>query len=135
MEKNELKTQLITLCDLALVDNKGKLSIIGLFDMLHVAQFPGGVPHCFFVTVLAGAPNSDYELKLRVNHAGEMLNEVPLKTKTSPNGKANILMELMNFGFKEAGEYVFEVLHNSTVVGTFPFNVYHVKPQGAKLTN
>lgn len=133
MEKT-LTTQLITLCDLAIIDNKGKLSLIGIFDQLHVNEFPGGITRGFFVASIVGKPKTAYEVQLEVEHNKEILTSMPLiDTVTSGNGKNNILLELINFGVPEAGEYKFRLLHKSEIIGNFTFSVFQLKQPGVKL--
>lgn len=133
--ENDLTTQLITLCDMALIDRAGKLSIIGVFDVIHVTNFPGGIARAFFVATLFGKPNMDYELAISVENEKETLNTINLTIHTSPNGKNNMLFELVNLGFKEPGEYHFRIKHKEKVVGQFSLAVYQAQQpsQGAKL--
>src|ERR1700730_3109215 len=98
----KLHTEIITLCDYAVVSREGKLSINGIFDELRIQQFPGGIPRAFLVATINGNPNTQYKLNLKLenNSGGKTpFNNTVLETLTSFNGKNNLIVELINLAF------------------------------------
>lgn len=53
MASMKLHTEIITLCDYALISREGKLSISGIFDELRVQKFPE-VLHGLFLSLRFG---------------------------------------------------------------------------------
>jgi len=115
----QLRTEIIALCDYASVSREGKLSINGIFDELRIQKFPGGIARAFLVATINGTPNAQYNLVLKVegknsdSPRGEAnkspLKDLTLSAMTSPNGKSNLMVELVNLGFEKEGDYYFKI--------------------------
>ncbi|MGI8419133.1 MAG: DUF6941 family protein [Candidatus Levyibacteriota bacterium] len=114
----KLHTEIITLCDYALISREGKLSISGIFDELRVQKFPGGMARAFFVATLRGEVDKSYKLKITTEIGKNVINTLNIDTHTSLNGKNNIILELVNLGFEKEGEYKFVIYHNNEEVGS-----------------
>jgi hypothetical protein len=137
----KLKTEVIALCDYASVSREGKLSIDGIFDELRIQKFPGGMPRAFLVATINGEPNTQYSLTLKVeskNGGKSPLKDLNLSAMTSPNGKNNLVIELINLGFEKEGDYYFKIYSakqneevGSTLLRVFPkemqYNIKDVK--------
>ena|SRR6185437_2716054 len=119
----KLHTEIITLCDYALISRDGKLSINGIFDELRVQKFPGGIARAFFVATLRGNPDTSYKLKINTEHGKKIINSLQLDTHTSLNGKNNIILELVNLGFEKEGEYTFVIYHEDKEVDSISLKV------------
>ena len=121
MKNNKLHTEIIALCDYASISREGKLSINGIFDELRVQQFPGGIARAFLVATISGTPNTQYRLSLKVetkNGGKAPLDSLNLDTMTAPNGKNNLMIELINLGFEKEGEYQFTIHNGNDEVGS-----------------
>ena len=128
MKKQNLHTEIIALCDYANISREGKLSINGIFDELRVQNFPGGIARAFLVATINGAANTQYKLSLKVEskNGGKVpLNNLALDTVTGPNGKNNLLVELINLGFEQEGEYEFKIQNESKEIGSTLLKVIH----------
>jgi len=123
----KLHTEIIALCDYATVSREGKLSINGIFDELRVQKFPGGIARAFLVATLRGKPDTAYTLKLRVEQNGKAKAEMDLEIRTSPNGKNNIITELVNVGFEEEGECRFLIMNGMEEIGATNLKVMSVE--------
>jgi hypothetical protein len=122
-----LKTEIIALCDYASVSREGKLSIGGIFDELRVQKFPGGIARAFLVATINGEPDTHYSLDLKVeNESGgkSPLKDLSLNAVTSPNGKNNLIIELVNLGFEKEGDYKFKIYNKDEMVGSTLLRVY-----------
>jgi len=119
----KLHTEIITLCDYALISREGKLSINGIFDELRVGKFPGGIARAFFVATLRGRPDEAYTLRINTESGKKALNSLNLDVRTSLNGKNNIILELVNLGFEKEGEYKFVIYHGNDEVGSTQLKV------------
>ncbi|MGH9857320.1 MAG: DUF6941 family protein [Acidobacteriota bacterium] len=135
----KLHTEIITLCDYALISREGKLSINGIFDELRVKKFPGGIARAFFVATLRGKPDTSYQLQMKVEQSGQVKATMNLEIHTSPNGKNNIVTELVNLGFEQAGDCKFAIYHGEDEVGATQLKVMNAdeapKPVSYKLPN
>ena len=119
----KLHTEIITLCDYALISREGKLSINGIFDELRVQKFPGGIARAFFVATLRGNTDTAYKLKIQTESGRKVLNSLNLDVHTSLNGKNNIILELVNLGFEKEGEYKFTIYNGDDEVGSTSLKV------------
>src|SRR5690348_10787814 len=125
----KLHTEIITLCDYALISREGKLSINGIFDELRVQKFPGGIARAFFVATLRGKPDTSYNLKITTESGKKVLNTLNLDVRTSLNGKNNIILELVNLGFEKEGDYKFTIYYDKDEVGSTQLKVMGVEQQ------
>lgn len=111
----KLQTEIMALCDYALVDQQGKLSIIGVFDFINVNSFPGGLPKAYFVTTIKGEPYTGYDFIIKVESQSKKekpIQEFSIKTNPSGKfGKSNLVLEIVNLAFKEPGDYQFVLYH------------------------
>ncbi|MEK7502289.1 MAG: hypothetical protein AAB609_02080 [Patescibacteria group bacterium] len=126
----QLKTEIIALCDYASVSREGKLSINGIFDELRVAQFPGGIARAFLVATINGTPSTQYKLNLKVESKGggkSPVDSLALDTITAPNGKNNLVIELVNLGFEKEGDYLFKIYNREEEVGSTLLKVFDQK--------
>lgn len=123
----KLHTEIITLCDYALISREGKLSINGIFDELRVQKFPGGIARAFFVATLRGNPDTSYKLKINTENGSKVMNTLNIEVHTSMNGKNNIILELVNLGFEKEGEYRFVIYHGDDEVGSIQLKVMSVE--------
>jgi hypothetical protein len=117
----QLKTEIIALCDYASVSREGKLSINGIFDELRIQKFPGGMARAFLVATVNGEPDTKYDLTLKVeskNGGKSPLKDLTLNAMTSPNGKNNLVIELINLGFEKAGDYYFKIYNGNHEAGS-----------------
>lgn len=130
--KSMIQTELIVLCDYASVSKEGKLSINGIFDEIRLTKLPGGIPRAFLVATIQGAPNTLYRFTIKLEHDGEsknLLNHLTLDTHTGPNGKNNLIVELVNLGFTKEGNYYLKIYHGDDEIGSILLKVIHVKPE------
>lgn len=125
----KLQTEIIALCDYATISQDGKLSINGIFDEIRVQNFPGGIPRAFFVTTIKGSANTSYHLTLKVESlegSKNPLQPLSINIQTSPNSKSNVIIELVNVVFQQAGNYQFVVYDEKEKVGSTLLKVFNV---------
>ena len=141
---SNLKTEIFTLCDYATVSREQKLSVIGIFDQFYVASVPTQWAKMFLVAIIAGEPNKEYDITLKVNPPLKTETKFPdkqLKVTLGPNGRANLITELVNFPLPHAGTYTFQLKEDKTLVGELEFKVnkttatYDQDLQGKKVAN
>ena len=121
-----IKTDLFVLCDYATVSREQKLSVIGIFDQFFVANIPTSWPKMFLVAVLSGQSGQEYPVILRIIPPGPTEQKFPdkeLKVTLGPNGRANLITELVNFPLPLAGTYKVEIESEKQIVGELEFKV------------
>jgi len=131
----KLHAELITLCDYATISKDNKVSIIGIFDELRVTKFPGGIPRAFLVATIHGEANKTHKLTIKceeIKTSKNLLNELNMEILVSPNGKSNIIAELVNMGFEKEGTYRFIIYNGTEEVGSTQLTVFHVNPVGSQ---
>ena len=140
-----LKTEIFVLCDYATISREQKLSILGIFDQFFVANTPASWPKMFLVAVLNGEPSTEYDLTLKMKPPTKTDQNFPdkeLKVTLGPNGKANLVTELVNFPLPIVGTYKVEITQKDKKVGELEFKVNKTTPtyqgqnlQGKKAVN
>ncbi|MEK9146659.1 MAG: hypothetical protein AAB639_00505 [Patescibacteria group bacterium] len=121
-----LKTDLFVLCDYATVSREQKLSTIGIFDQFFVANIPTNWPKMFLVAVLSGQAGEEYPVTLSITPPGPTEQKFPdkeLKVTLGPNGRANLITELVNFPLPLAGIYKVEIKSGKDQVAQLEFKV------------
>lgn len=121
-----LKTDLFVLCDYATVSREQKLSVIGIFDQFFVANIPTSWPKMFLVAVLSGQAGQEYPVTLSIVPPGPTEQKFPdkeLKVTLGPNGRANLITELVNFPLPLAGTYKVAIESEKQMVGELEFKV------------
>lgn len=134
MKQQQLQTELITLCEYAMVDQSNRGSIIGMFNEMNVAEFPGGLARAFLVAVLIGSANTNYAVTVTVQDEDkkDAFPPVSLEVKTGFTGKSNLLITFNNFVVPHAGEYTVSILdERKEVVGLTSVQAIHAKQNAA----
>lgn len=139
-----LAAEIFLLCDLASVSQENKLSIIGIFDRFNVADIPVNWPRMFLVATLSGEPQKEYTVKLKLIPPGSVQSDFPdkqLQLAMGPNGRSNLITELVNFPLKAVGLYKFAIVEGEKKIGELEFTVnkttatYGQDLQGKKISN
>lgn len=122
----KLTTELFVLCDYATISQEQKLSIIGIFDQFFVANLPAQWPRMFLVAVFKGEAGREYPLNFQIippQKTDQNLPKREFKVTLGPNGKANLITELVNLPIPFAGLYKVEIKSEDEKVGEIWFNV------------
>lgn len=128
----QLRTEIIALCDYALVDQQGKMSIIGIFDEFRVEKFPAGFVDKFLVATISGDQNKEYKLTVEMekdNNKHNLLRPTIVNAKTSQNGKNNLIIRLTNVTFEKEGDYFFKINFGNDLVGSTHLKVIRIQKQ------
>ena len=135
MVNNNLKAELILLCDYALVSQDGKLSILGVFDELRTQEDVAVLSRGFLVATISGNPSKTYTLSVKAETGQKKNNILPpleITTQTGLNGKANILLEIQGVSFPQQGKYTFKIYNGNIEVGSKEMQVIKVKKNELK---
>lgn len=139
MKQQKLQTELLALCDYAMIDQTNKVSIIGIFNEMNVASFPGGLPRVFLVAVLVGSSNETYQLTVTVQDTDgkDAFPPLHLETKTGFAGKNNVIITINNFAVPHAGEYTVHILEKGKEFGATSLHAIQTTSHEAngKITN
>jgi hypothetical protein len=118
MNKHNLQTELMVLCDYASVSREGKLSINGIFDELRSVK-PPIVMNGFLVATVSGTPNSTYSVSLKAETGSKkenILRPMEMNFTTGPNGRHNMLIQI-HAQLPHPGEYKFRLYHENKTIG------------------
>ena len=104
-------------CDYAIVDQYGKLSVLGMFQHIWVAQFPAVHPRLHLVLRLKGRRTEIGEHAVRIRLTDEGGNEVlkgdgTVTFSEPPAGVVEIeagCVLVFDVPFRQAGRYRFEI--------------------------
>ncbi|OGD81508.1 hypothetical protein A3A54_02765 [Candidatus Curtissbacteria bacterium RIFCSPLOWO2_01_FULL_39_62] len=121
-----LSTDIFVLCDHASVSQEQKLSIIGIFDQFFVKNLPIAWPKMYLVAVVRGEASQEYPLTLKLIPPEKVEKEFPdkeFKIKLGPNGKANVMTELVNFPLQVSGIHKVQLSSGNDLVGEIEFKV------------
>jgi len=131
-DKQKLQTELMVLCDYGTISKEGKISAIGIFEELYNFQPPIVLNKGFIVATVSGTPNTNYQITLKAEHGAKNENLLPnLETniQTSPNGRANLIIELQGVTFPHPGEYSFKLYSDGKEIGEKELKVVRVKKE------
>ena len=116
-----MKVTLSGIADAATVSPDGKVNILGVFDTIHVHQFPSTHPHCSYFARLAFEADDprQSEVMLRAVDADGQLAAPPIafKLEIPLNTPGELIfvplaIDLVAAKFDAPGDYVFELAVN-----------------------
>ncbi|MEJ2237726.1 MAG: hypothetical protein P8X82_05475 [Gemmatimonadales bacterium] len=115
-------------CDYAIIDRFGKLSVLGIFQHIWVSQFPTVHPRLHLVIRLKGARTEIGEHKVKIRLTNQDGKEVITGDGTvtfsePPAGVLEVEAGAVLVPFETAGKYQFDVEVNSEARATVPITV------------
>lgn len=123
----DLSVQFMTFCDYATVSQENKLSIIGIFDQIRLAQLPGGIASAYLVALVKGKPDAVYHVSMQgMKGSKTIFQPIKLEVRMSPMGGSNVTINITNFNFQEEGEYQFSIMHEKKEIGHTSLKVINV---------
>jgi hypothetical protein len=114
------------ICEYARAESSGTVSIIGIFDTIHVQACPARFPLMHVITSMAGRQGEQFQFLTRI--AGpdgkviQAVNPVGIRVDQDSMG-VNQINGYMGTVFPVPGEYTVEIMIDDTVVHTIPFRV------------
>jgi hypothetical protein len=95
-------------CDAVHLDpSTGKHTILGVFSNIRARQFPVSHPHMVWFLTLSDVPAGEHKIRLSMGRDPghpQQLIERPFQSQ-SPLQRINLINEIRNLTFPEAGEY------------------------------
>lgn len=136
----DFKLNFIHLCDDTIFSQDGKLSLIGIFEVVNVVAFPGSLLRAFLVfnlNLLNKTLNKvDLDIAIKKEGTEKELLKLPVLTPSIEKAKENtelklgITLQLNNITFQEAGKYFIELKANKELVGKLSFDVKLLDKKG-----
>jgi len=117
----KLYTEIIALCDYAIIANDNKLSIMGIFDEFRAEKFPAGFLDKYLVATINGEPNHPYKLTVELEkdeNGHNLLNPTIVNALTSSNGKQHLIIRLTSVGLDQDGDYYFKIYNGNEEIGS-----------------
>jgi hypothetical protein len=114
------------ICEYARMDQSGTVSIIGIFDTIHVQALPANFPFLHVITNLTGNKGEKFSFLSRIALPdGKVLQSAPPVEIAfhQDEANANQINGYLGITFPSFGLYSVELLINGTVVHTIPFRV------------
>lgn len=132
------------LADAASVDSSGKLSVLGIFDRIHAAEFParhGRVSLVLrFSAGVEDVGSRQIEIRLRGPHGQELLRldgRMDLATgNAAPEERIRVphILNLDGIAFPEAGRYFFDIAAEGKPLLSIPLHLDLASRPGAQGT-
>lgn len=139
---SNFKLNYIHLCDEASFSQEGKLSIIGIFDVINVINIPGslikGYLVCNFTVLNKDLKESTISIVIKnkktqeeVVRISDLKLSIPEQDKIIPNRPRvlGVSLQLVNLPFKGTGEYNISVVVNEEKIGDYTFYVNQLKSE------
>lgn len=125
-------------CDYAIIDQYGKLSVLGIFQHIWVAQFPAVHPRLHLVLRLKGKRTEIGDHRVRIRLYDEARQEIIKGDGTvtfaePPAGVTEIeagCVLVFDVPFQQAGRYRFEIAVDDDVGTEVPISVGQGPPTG-----
>ena len=139
-----MKIDLALACDYAIIDQYGKLSVLGIFEHIWVQEFPVVHPRLHLVMRLKGRRTEigDHEVSIRlVDEDGEQIisGDGTVTFSEPPAGVVEIeagTVLLFDVPFERPGKYIFEIAVDDSVEASVPITVdIAPKPSTSELTD
>ncbi len=126
-----MKTDFAVVCDYALIDQYGKLSVLGMFQHIWVAQFPTVHPRLHLVVRLRGKRTEvgQHRLLIRLvddEHTEVLSGDGTVTFNEPPAGVTEIeagTVLAFDVPFRKPGRYQFEVSIDGEVETVVPITV------------
>lgn len=116
-------------CDYGSVDQEGKVSAVGIFDVINVLEFPSIHVQMFVVlqiTMTNDKALGEQNIVIKIiDPTGKELSraEISIDGGDKKSGKANILAKLQLIKFEFEGEHSIEVWSGKKTIGTHKIEV------------
>ena len=139
-----MKIDLALACDYAIIDQYGKLSVLGIFEHIWVQEFPVVHPRLHLVMRLKGRRTEigEHEVSIRlVDEDGEQIisGDGTVTFSEPPAGVVEIeagTVLLFDVPFERPGKYIFEIAVDDSVEASVPITVdIAPKPSTSELTD
>lgn len=126
------KLNFLHLCDVAILSQDNKLSVIGIFNAINLSTLPGQLPKATLVANIGLLQESTSDLAFTLQFKAPDGKILPIAEiqQMRPLHNANDLpievgfnIELVNFTFEAAGRYMAQVLVGEELVGEVPVEV------------
>ncbi|MBI2401654.1 MAG: hypothetical protein HYW06_14025 [Gemmatimonadetes bacterium] len=126
-----MKLDFAVVCDYAIVDQYGKLSVLGIFQHIWVAQFPAVHPRLHLVLRLKGKRTEVGEHRVRIRLTDTTGTEVlsgdgTVTLAEPPAGVTEVeagAILVFDVPFAHAGRYVFEITVDGELQASVPLTV------------
>ncbi len=126
-----MKVDLALLCDYALIDQYGKLSVMGIFEHIWVQRFPVMHPRLHLVMRLKGRRTELGEHKVRIRLTDEDEHEIitgdgAVSFSEPPAGVTEVeagTVLVFDVPLEHAGSYGFEITVDDEVAALVPLTV------------
>lgn len=141
---NNFKLNYIHLCDEVSFSREGKLSIMGIFDVINIINIPGSLIKAYLVCNFTVLNNDLKEATISITVNNKKTKEevvkipdlkvpIPRQDKVIPNRPRvlGVSLQLVNISFKETGEYNISVVVNKEDVADYTFYVNQLKTEKA----
>ncbi len=137
----DFKLNFMHLCDEALFSQDGKLSLIGMFEVINITALPGSLLKAYLVLNIGilnrNVKKVDLNITIKKLDTKEEIFKLPtitpafeLNPASKEEVKVGITLQLANIIFKETGSYIVELEANKQVVGDLPFQVSLIEQKG-----
>lgn len=123
------QTELLVLCDQAIISREGKLSIIGIFNQIFVHRIPTHFLRMFVVAIFTG--KSDYEQSLVMeikDPGGKIVEKRKINLKLGSNGRSNFLATIQGLHLHAIGTYTLSFKKSNRNLAKKSFQVVKVRP-------
>ncbi len=114
------------ICEYARADSNGTVSIIGIFDTIHVPGVPANFPFMHVITSLAGQRGEKFTFFTRIAAPdGRIVQSAPSVEITifQDERKVNQINGYVGLVFPVVGLYSVEFLIDNTMIHTIPFRI------------
>ena len=113
------------LCDYCLIDQAGKLSLLGIFDRIATPSLPVQHPLLFVVTRWRTQPHQSFVAETRIWTPTEqlLLTTGPVQVAANPSGQNLTINQFRGLTLDREGQYLVELLAEGETARFYPWQL------------
>jgi hypothetical protein len=124
------KSELFVICDYAMVDREGKLSVVGIFREMYADKMPSYIHHFYVAASILAEPESAHDITIDFTSPDgtKTIASQEVTLRVGIGGLTNLVTDIINLPLEQIGQYTISLHTNDGyLVGTNYFRVIDLK--------
>jgi len=130
LSKNKPTSEIFAICDYAMVDREGKMSIVGIFREMYADKIPSYIHHFYVAASIVGTPETAYDITVNFTspNGKPTIRPQEVTVQIGLGGLTNLVTDIINLPLESTGQYTITLTTNDGhIVGKSYFRVIDLK--------